>query len=70
MDDKTIEIADYLLSNAQTYREARIACEKLFDKVAREIEHRALESEVRGCSGRWNKHECIEGFRKRALLES
>lgn len=51
MDDKTIEIADYLLDNAQTYREARIACEKLFDKVAREIEHRALEREVRVCSG-------------------
>lgn len=49
MDDKIIEIADYLLDGVQTYREARMACEKLFDKVAREIEHRALESEVRGC---------------------
>lgn len=48
MEDKIVELADYLLSDVETYREARIACEKLFDKVAREIEHRALESEVRG----------------------
>lgn len=46
MDDKMIEIADFLISNAKTYREARIASERLFQEVAREIELRALEREV------------------------
>ncbi|MBJ6746423.1 hypothetical protein JEQ21_08160 [Streptococcus sp. 121] len=47
MDDKVIEIADFLISNTRTYREARVASEKLFQDVAREIELRALEREVR-----------------------
>lgn len=47
MDDKMIEIVDFLISNSRTYREARIASEKLFQEVAREIELRALEREVK-----------------------
>lgn len=47
MDNKIIEIADFLISNSRTYREARITSEKLFQNVAREIELRALEGEVK-----------------------
>lgn len=46
MEDKIIELADYLISENTTYREAKIACEKLLRQVAHEIELRALESET------------------------
>ena len=46
MEDKVIELADYFISENTTYREAKIACEKLLKKVSREIELRALESET------------------------
>lgn len=47
MEDKIIELADYFISENTTYREAKIACEKLLKQVSREIELRALESETR-----------------------
>lgn len=47
MEDKIIELADYVISKSTTYREAKIACEKLLRQVAHEIELRALESETR-----------------------
>ncbi|MBG9366527.1 hypothetical protein [Streptococcus sp. NLN64] len=46
MDDKTIEVTDYLLSKSETYREAQILAKKLFKKVTREIELRALEKKI------------------------
>lgn len=46
MEDKVIELADYFISESTTYREARIACEKLFRQVNHEIELRALESKT------------------------
>ena len=46
MEEKIIELADYFISESTTYREAKIACEKLLKKVSREIELRALESET------------------------
>ena len=46
MEDKIIELADYLISENTTYREAKIACEKLLKQVSHEIELRALESET------------------------
>lgn len=46
MEDKIIELADYFISKNSTYREAKIACEKLLRQVAHEIEVRALESET------------------------
>ena len=45
MEDKIIELADYFIRENTTYREAKIACEKLFKQVSREIELRAMESE-------------------------
>lgn len=47
MEDKIIELADYFISESKTYREAKIACEKLLKQVTHEIELRALESETR-----------------------
>nr|DAK40652.1 MAG TPA: hypothetical protein [Caudoviricetes sp.] len=47
MEDKIIELADYFISENTTYREAKIACEKLLRQVSHEIELRALESETR-----------------------
>ena len=47
MEDKIIELADYFISENATYREAKIACEKLFRQVSREIELRAMESRTR-----------------------
>ena len=47
MEDKVIELADYFTSESTTYREAKIACEKLFRQVSREIELRVLESKTR-----------------------
>ena len=47
LEDKIIELADYVISKSTTYREAKIACEKLLRQVAHEIELRALESETR-----------------------
>ena len=41
MEDKIIELADYFISESTTYREAKIACEKLFRQVSHEIELRA-----------------------------
>ena len=43
MEDKIIELADYFISENKTYREAKIACEKLLKQVSREIELRAME---------------------------
>ena len=48
LDDKIIELADYFISENTTYREAKIACEKLFRQVSHEIELRALERSTRG----------------------
>ena len=50
MEDKIIELTDYFISENMTYREAKIACEKLFRQVSHEIELRALESKTRGVS--------------------
>ena len=47
MEDKIIELADYFISESKTYREAKIACEKLLKQVSHEIELRALESRTR-----------------------
>ena len=46
MEDKIIELVDYFISENTTYREAKIACEKLFIEVVHEIELRALESKT------------------------
>ena len=43
LEDKIIELADYFISENKTYREAKIACEKLLKQVSREIELRAME---------------------------
>lgn len=48
MEDKVIELADYFISESTTYREAKIACEKLCRQVSHEIELRVLESKIRG----------------------
>ena len=47
MEDKIIELADYFISENTTYREAKIACEKLLKQVSHEIELRAMESQIR-----------------------
>ena len=47
MEDKIIELADYFISENTTYREAKIACEKLLKQVSHEIELRAMESRTR-----------------------
>lgn len=46
MEDKIIELADYFISESTTYREAKIACEKLLKQVSHEIELRAMESKI------------------------
>nr|DAW69823.1 MAG TPA: hypothetical protein [Caudoviricetes sp.] len=46
MEDKVIELADYFISESTTYREAKIACEKLLKQVSHEIELRAMESKI------------------------
>lgn len=46
MEDKIIELADYFISKNTTYREAKIACEKLLKQVSHEIELRAMESKI------------------------
>ena len=46
MEDKIIELADYFISESETYREAKIACEKLLKQVSHEIELRAMESKI------------------------
>ena len=46
MEDKIIELADYFISESKTYREAKIACEKLLKQVSHEIELRAMESNI------------------------
>ena len=48
MTEKVIELADQFIGSHETYREAKIACEKLFRQVSHEIELRALESKTRG----------------------
>lgn len=47
MEDKVIELADYFISENTTYREAKIECEKLLNKVSHEIELGAMESRTR-----------------------
>lgn len=34
MEDKIIELADYFIGESKTYREAKIACEKLLKQVS------------------------------------
>ena len=46
MEDKIIELADYFIRENTTYREAKIACEKLLKQVSHEIELRAMESNI------------------------
>ena len=46
MEYKIIELADYFISENTTYREAKIACEKLLKQVSHEIELRAMESNI------------------------
>ena len=46
MEDKIIELADYFISESTTYREAKIACEKLLKQVSHEIELGAMESKT------------------------
>ena len=46
MEDRVIELADYFISDNSTYREAKIACEKLLRQVSHEIELRAMESNI------------------------
>lgn len=53
MEDKIIELADYFISENTTYREAKIACEKLLKQVSHEIELRALESETKKQKGEY-----------------
>ncbi|CWF18878.1 Phage protein [Streptococcus pneumoniae] len=48
MTEKVIELADQFIGSHETYREAKIAREKLFRQVSHEIELRALESKIRG----------------------
>ena len=48
MTEKVIELADQFIGSLETYRESKIACEKLFRQVSHEIELRALESKIRG----------------------
>lgn len=48
MTEKVIELADQFIGSHETYREAKIACEKLFRQVSHEIELRAMESKTRG----------------------
>ena len=48
MTEKVIELADQLIGSHETYREAKIACEKLFIEVVHEIELRAMERSTRG----------------------
>lgn len=45
MEDKIIELADYFISENTTYREAKIACEKLLKQVSHEIELRAWKED-------------------------
>lgn len=47
MEDKVIELADWLINQSKTYREAVIACERLSKNVAHEIQLRALENKTR-----------------------
>ena len=46
MEDKIIELADYFISESKTYREAKIACEKLLKQVSHKLAMRLN-------SGRW-----------------
>ena len=46
MEGKIIELADYFIGESKTYREAKIACEKLLEQVSHEIELRAMESNI------------------------
>ncbi|MBZ2107988.1 hypothetical protein [Streptococcus mitis] len=48
MTGKVIELADQFIGSHETYREAKIACEKLFRQDSHEIELRALECKTRG----------------------
>ena len=46
MEDKIIELADYFISENATYREAKIAYEKLLKQVSHEIKLRAMENKI------------------------
>ena len=50
MTGKVIELADQFIGSHETYREAKIACEKLFREVVHEVEHRAMKRSTRGVS--------------------
>ena len=58
MEDKIIELADYFISENTTYREAKIACEKLLKQVSHEIELRAMESKTRA----WKEDNIVNGL--------
>lgn len=46
LEDKVIEISDWLIDQSETYSEAKSKCMKLMGDVAHEIELRALESKI------------------------
>ncbi|WP_175879887.1 hypothetical protein [Streptococcus thalassemiae] len=48
MTEKVIELADQFIGSHETYREAKIACERLFRQASYEIELRAPECKTRG----------------------
>jgi hypothetical protein len=48
MTGKVIELADQFIGSHETYREAKIACERLFREVINEIKLRAMERSTRG----------------------
>lgn len=48
MTGKVIELADQFIGSHETYREAKIACERLFREVINEVELRAMERSTRG----------------------
>lgn len=47
MEDKVIELADWLIDQSWTYSEAMADLEKFSEKVSHEITLRALESRTR-----------------------
>lgn len=50
MTGKVRELADQFIGSHETYREAKIACEKLFREVIYEIELRTMKRSTKGVS--------------------
>lgn len=50
MTEKVIELADQFIGSHETYREAKIACEKLSIEFVHEIELRAMKRSTKGVS--------------------